>query len=198
MKILFLTNNLISKPLIQWMKNIEEIIEINYKISTNIILKFEPDFIISYNYRYIIKDDVINLMNNQIINLHISYLPFNKGAYPNVWSILDDTPKGVTIHLIDKGIDTGDIIVQKKLNFDNEKETLKSSYELLHKEIQDLFKSNWEKIKEWKITQQKQEGEGTIHFIKDFTNLQSLIGTINWDMKLKTFKNKYRDPKLIK
>lgn len=191
MRILFLTNNPISKPLVQWLKNSEEIFEINNKISKNTILKFIPDFIISYNYRYIIKDDVINLMNNEIINLHISYLPFNKGAYPNVWSILDDTQKGVTIHLIDKGIDTGDIIIQKKLNFDIEKETLKSSYELLHKEIQDIFKLNWEKIKERKITPQKQEGDGTIHYIKDFINLQSLIGDINWDMKLKTLKNKY-------
>ena len=60
-----------------------------------------------------------------------------------MWSFLEDTPKGVTIHYIDEGIDTGDIIVQKEVFIDEDKETLKSSYEILNKEIQALFKENW-------------------------------------------------------
>ena len=46
------------------------------------------DFIISFGYRHIIKEDVINKFINKIINLHISYLPYNKGADPNLWSYL--------------------------------------------------------------------------------------------------------------
>ena len=38
--------------------------------------------------------------------MHISYLPFNRGAHPNYWSFKDNSPKGVTIHFIDNGIDT--------------------------------------------------------------------------------------------
>ena len=61
------------------------------------------DFIISFGYRHIIKEDIIDKFINKIINLHISYLPYNKGADPNLWSYLENTPKGVTIHYIDKG-----------------------------------------------------------------------------------------------
>ena len=33
----------------------------------------------------------------KIINLHISFLPFNRGYYPNLWSHQEGTPSGVTI-----------------------------------------------------------------------------------------------------
>ena len=48
-----------------------------------------------------------------LINLHISYLPYNRGSYPNYWSFKENTPNGVSIHHIDDGIDTGPVLVQK-------------------------------------------------------------------------------------
>ena len=53
-----------------------------------------------------------------------------EGQDPNLWSFIEDTPKGVTIHEIDEGIDTGDIIFQKEIVL-NSNETLASSYEKL-------------------------------------------------------------------
>ena len=75
------------------------------------------EMIISYGYRHIIKKSIIEYVKGNIINLHISYLPWNRGADPNLWSFLENSPKGVTIHYIDEGIDTGDIITQKKIRF---------------------------------------------------------------------------------
>ena len=65
--------------------------------------------------------------------MHISYLPYNRGFYLNFWSFIDNTKKGVTIHYIDEGIDTGDIIFQKEV-FSNEK-----TYNKLKQEIEDFF-----------------------------------------------------------
>ena len=48
----------------------------------------ESDLIISFGYKKIIKKKVIKLTKRPIINLHISYLPFNRGTYPNFWSFL--------------------------------------------------------------------------------------------------------------
>ena len=48
----------------------------------------------------------------------MSYLPFNRGAHPNFWSFVDNTPSGVSIVEIDKGIDTGPVIYKKKIKFD--------------------------------------------------------------------------------
>ena len=46
------------------------------------------------------------------MNLHISYLPFNRGP-SEFLVIFDDTEKGVSIHLVDGGIDTGPILFKK-------------------------------------------------------------------------------------
>ena len=76
------------------------------------------DLIISFGYRDIINNEIISLFKKPIINLHLSYLPFNKGAHPNFWSYIDNTPSGISIHEIDGGIDAGKIIYQKKIDFD--------------------------------------------------------------------------------
>lgn len=100
------------------------------------------DFLISFGYRYILKKDVIDFFPDKIINLHISLLPYNRGANPNLWSYLEDTPKGVTIHYIDESVDTGNIILQKEVQND----TLKTSYDRLISEIVMLFNNNAENI----------------------------------------------------
>ena len=97
------------------------------------------DLIISYNYKHIISEDIIKLFPHKIINLHIGYLPFNRGADPNAWSFIDETQPGVTIHEIDKGIDTGDILIRKKVHIDTYFHTFRSSYDKLNSILQELF-----------------------------------------------------------
>lgn len=112
-------------------------------IDVGFLEKNPIDFVISYGYRYIIQDDVLNFMKGRIINMHISYLPWNRGADPNLWSFLEDTPKGVTIHYVDEGIDTEDIIAQKELFFEPDRHTLSTTYAQLHKQMISLFKETW-------------------------------------------------------
>lgn len=195
MKILFLSNNEISDNLINWLKNTakEEIIVCNKPINIEFLKKIKPYFIISYNYRFIIKQGIINYMKSNIINLHISLLPWNRGAYPNVWSFLKNTPKGVTIHIIDEGIDTGPILVQKGVYIDENIETLKSSYEKLHKEIQELFKIKWNDIKNGKLKLTPQDSRGSMHCVKDFKKIEHLISDKGWDIPIKEFKNRYKN-----
>ena len=124
MNILFLGNN---NPLIEYLYSIDEkVTTTSKKILLDDIKDY--DFIISYGYRHIIKKDIIDFFKNRIINLHISYLPYNRGADPNLWSLLDGTQSGVTIHYMDYHLDTGDILVQNKVTF-NSNATLASSYE---------------------------------------------------------------------
>ena len=138
----------------------------------------EFDWVVSYGYRHILKKEHINSSKNPIINLHISYLPWNKGADPNYWSWVNNTPKGVTIHTINRGIDTGDIFIQKEVNF-NKDETLSSSYNKLKKEIESLFINNFENIIKGSILPQTQPQGGSLHYIKDFPGVES------WDIKVK-------------
>jgi methionyl-tRNA formyltransferase len=124
-------------------KDGHRVVQKESSIDVAFLEKNHIDFVISYGYRYIIQDDVLSFMKGRIINMHISYLPWNRGAYPNLWSFLEDTPKGVTIHYIDEGIDTGDIIAQRELFFEPDRHTLITTYSLLHKEMIALFKETW-------------------------------------------------------
>lgn len=120
------------------------------------------DWIISYGYKFILKPEIIDSALNPILNLHISYLPFNKGAHPNYWSFINKTPKGVTIHKIEEGIDTGPIYVQKKVNY-SKHDTLYSFYNQLKFEIEKLFIENFKKIINNEITPKPQKGKGSFH-----------------------------------
>lgn len=120
------------------------------------------DWIISYGYRHIISPQIINAIKNPIINLHISFLPFNRGAYPNYWSFKENTPKGVSIHFIDSGIDTGPILIQKKCTF-TKSDTLATSYLQLKSAIEELFYASFDKIITQKIVATPQTRQGTFH-----------------------------------
>lgn len=80
-----------------------------------------------------------------IINLHISYLPGNRGAHPNFWSFYDETPSRVSIHLIDTGIDTGPILFQKYVDFNQDEKAFSQTYKKLVIEIEKLFIENIQK-----------------------------------------------------
>ena len=193
MKILFLTNNLkTTKPLYKFLKEQKdlEVFLFDKKIDKSVLSSFKADLAISYNYSFVISQDIIDLMKGNIINLHISYLPFNRGADPNIWSILEGTPSGVTIHLIDKGLDTGKILFQKKCILPPSS-TLKSSYNFLHKEIQKLFIQNWSKIKNLNFAAVKQAGIGSHHLAKEFKEFSDILGSESYDIKISEFKKRY-------
>lgn len=185
--VLFLSNNDNSMTLFNWLISKCNVKHYADKIDCEILKLIEPKLVISYGYRNIIPVECINYMKSRIINLHISYLPWNRGADPNIWSILDGTPKGVTIHRIAQGLDTGDIIYQKQVELDYEKETLKSSYEKLHKEIVDLFKLHWDEIyNNTYITQKQNINSGTYHTTKEFNLIKNQIN-FSYDDNIDTF-----------
>jgi methionyl-tRNA formyltransferase len=188
MKVLFLTNNKNAYSLAEWIcEQGDDVLVWEKELTRNLFfdgnLLSGIEFIISYNYIHIITGDVIQLFPMRIINLHISLLPWNRGASPNLWSFVDDTPKGVTIHLIDKGLDTGDILLQQEIPIlvSDRDETLEYFYAKLHTVIQVLFKSNWDKIKLCEIIPLKQNGS---YHIKAETDEFLKVTNIKWSDKI--------------
>jgi methionyl-tRNA formyltransferase len=49
------------------------------------------------------------------VNVHRSYLPYNRGLDPLQWALVDGTPAGVTIHVMTEQVDAGPIIAQREL-----------------------------------------------------------------------------------
>lgn len=147
-----------------------KIIEETAPIDLQYIKERKIDFVVSYGYRHIVRTDVLNYLKDRIINLHISYLPWNKGADPNLWSFLEDTPKGVTIHFMDEGIDTGDIIAQKELFFDCDHAALATTYAQLQAEMISLFRETWPLIDirgGGGTIRRRQPAKGTCHRLSD-------------------------------
>jgi methionyl-tRNA formyltransferase len=134
------------------------------------------------HYRKIISENFIKKIKRPIFNIHLSYLPFNRGAHPNFWSFIENTPAGVSIHKIDKGIDTGNIIFRKKVNFDinlDKFSTFKKTYNYLFLEAEQLFKKNFDKIYNKKYKKKLNNKKGSFHYKKDLPRWMK-----NWNMSI--------------
>ena len=138
------------------------------------------DFIVSYGYRHIIKEPYLSKYEDRMINIHMSMLPWNRGADPNFWSWFDQTPKGVSVHLINKGIDTGDIIMQMEIAKWMHGETLRSSYEFLNICVGRLFALEWARFRlgDWYISETRTAG--TYHKSSDKDELMKKL-PLGWD-----------------
>ena len=173
MKVLFLGHA--DSPLIAYLSSVgEEVVTTDEKITPALVKKQRPDFIVSYRYRHILRPDVLNTLSGRIINLHTSYLPYNRGAEPHFWCLVEGTPCGVTIHDIDAGIDTGDIITQRRIEALPD-DTLKTFYDRLHVGLQALFREHWKDIKNGAVPRRKQDTEGTYHAMKDIEQFSFLL-----------------------
>ncbi len=186
-KVLLLSNN--SNNIRKSIEKAGDKVEVfNKRIDKNYIEKNQYDFIVSFGYRFLLDEKIIKSVKRESFNLHIGYLPYNKGTHPNFWSIVESTPSGITIHKIDKGLDTGDIIYQKEINIEQEKHTFTSSYNLLIFEIEKLFALNWQYLRANKYQVKKQHLKGTYHKNKDLGKYEKFL--INgWDTNIKFFLN---------
>lgn len=169
MNVLFLTNNDNSKPLIDWLSEREDVTVYDQALTPDTTYVNTSDFIVSYNYRHIIPKEVLDKFKNKAINLHPSYLPYNRGAYSNFFSAVDGTPNGVTIHYLSEGLDKGEGLIQQRIRFKSNL-TLKESYDKLHEYLQIIFKNKWDDIKHNRIKPKKQRGKGTYHCVQEFND----------------------------
>lgn len=187
MKILFLStvyerNN----PIVKHLESLgNEVVHYREKLVQSSKVLEGIDYIISYAYGYILDKTIVSMYKGRIINLHPSLLPWNKGRDPVFWSIWDETPKGVTIHLIDESIDTGDILVQEEIHFE-EDETLLDCYHKANEAVEQLFIREWENIISGRIKPIPQPPGGTIHYKRDRNFYQNLnMTTVKDLLKLK-------------
>ena len=163
MKILFLYGNERALTLYRWLIGQgDEVHKTQGPITGEYLRSQGFDLVVSYSYRHIIGPAAIEAARGRIINLHISYLPYNRGADPNLWSWLEDTPKGVTIHFISEKLDAGDIIAQRLTPL-RAGETLASSYNRLSEDVEALFREIYPLLPHWDGMRKKPLGRGSYH-----------------------------------
>ena len=80
----------------------------------NQLKNLEADIFLVVAYR-ILPEEIIGIPKHGAINLHVSLLPKYRGAAPIQWALMNgDTETGVTVFQLNKKVDAGDILVQKK------------------------------------------------------------------------------------
>lgn len=76
--------------------------------------RYGCDLFVSMSYNQIFKERIMNLPPLKTINCHAGKLPFYRGRNILNWALINDEKEfGITVHYVDAGIDTGDIILQR-------------------------------------------------------------------------------------
>jgi methionyl-tRNA formyltransferase len=163
-------------PVLAYLREREEVVALGP--SEPVTTKHHARLGVSHGYRLILRSDVLDRI--PIVNLHIAYLPFNRGADPNLWSVLEDTPAGVTIHHMDEGVDTGDIIARRRVALDDATDTLASAYARLQEAMAELFREQWPAISAGTAARTPQPAGGTSHRVADRAAVEHLL-TGGWD-----------------
>jgi len=89
--------------------------DINSQDSIDCLDKYRADIYVSMSFNQIFKSNILSKPPLGFINCHAGALPFYRGRNILNWALINDEKEfGVTVHYIDEGIDTGDIIIQKK------------------------------------------------------------------------------------
>lgn len=133
----------------------------------------QPDWLVSVLFGYILRPDVLAVPKLGAVNLHPAMLPYNRGACPNVWSIVDHTPAGTTLHFLDPGVDTGDIIAQRELPV-MPTDTGATLYARLEESSLALFQETWPDICKNSIQRKPQPTGGTSHRVADVDRLDCI------------------------
>lgn len=110
--------------------------------------------------------------NHRCINVHPGFNPYNRGWFPQVFSIINKKPIGVTIHEIDQELDHGPIITQKALTICENETSIDVYRRILELELQ-LIEENLKDILDENYCTFKTE-EGNINYKRDFEKLCKL------------------------
>ncbi len=189
MKILCLYNNDCALELFESIKTLgHETVLWSERLTIEYILSQEFDLAVSYTYRYILTAELIEALKGNVVNIHNSLLPFNRGADPNLWSLRDGTPRGVTLHYIDAGLDKG-LIVAQRLVTEGDGDTLKTAYDNLDRNAKEMFLDAFKYYDFWREMAKKPEGLGNYHAVKDGVNMKEKIPS--YDMKIEDFKRMF-------
>ena len=131
----------------------------------------------------IVSEELINKAKFGFINTHPSFLPFSRGKHYNFWTLVEGTKFGVTLHYIDKNIDSGDIIYQREINYswlDNgESLFIKAKNEMIN-----MFKEFYPLYRNDKLIAKKQNlKEGSYHNSSEMEKISELDLDKSYELK---------------
>lgn len=165
--------------------------------------EYEADIFVVAAFGQILSEEILNMPKYGCVNIHASLLPKYRGAGPIQWAIINgEKETGVTIMQMDKGVDTGDMLLKTVVPITNT-DTGESLFEKLSMAGAKLIVEALDKIEKNEIFPEKQnEAEAThacmlqksmgkVDWTKDARSLDCLIrGLISWPGAFTTYGNK--------
>jgi len=166
----------------------------------NKIKDLNPDYLVVVAYGKILPETILNIPVYAPINVHFSLLPKYRGAAPVNWSIVKgEELTGVTTMVMDKGLDTGDILLSEKIMINN-KDSINLLEELSIVGARLLIDTinNFKNIKplpqnhnESTFAPMLKKEDGLINWSKDAAEIERLVrGLKPWPGAFSYYKNK--------
>ncbi len=140
---------------------------------------YNCDLFVSMSFNQIFRDRIINLPQCKTINCHAGKLPFYRGRNILNWALINDEKEfGITVHYVDEGIDTGNIILQRVYEICDE-DNYKTLLEKAHYECADILYAAIEQIKNGEA---KSIDQSTIHPVGFYCGMRGIGDEIiNWN-----------------
>lgn len=178
-------------------------LKIKEKDAVEELRKYPADIFVVAAFGQLLSEEILNMPRFGCINIHASLLPAYRGAAPIQWCVINGEEKtGVTIMQMAKGMDTGDILLQKEVVLD-EKETGGSLFDRLMETGAELIVEALPKIEAGELTPVVQKEElatyagkitkdmGNIDFVKSAVTIERLIRGLNpWPSAFTHYKGK--------
>lgn len=144
--------------------------DLNADDIANTLLRLNLDYIFNIDSFTIIKPSIFNIPKFGVVNFHNSYLPHYRGSNATSWGIINDEKEfGVTWHLIDSGIDTGNILFQKLFDVRKNETARTLIFKCIEEGIK-LFRNNISDLLNDNLESRKQIGEGRTYYRKNLPN----------------------------
>lgn len=132
------------------------------------------NLVLSIHCKQLFPPELVNSV--RCVNVHPGLNPYNRGWFPQVFSIINGLPCGVTIHEIDNELDHGPIIVQKICKIQSW-DTSASAYKKIIKLENELVLKHFTSIRDRSYSSSSPEEEGFINFKEDFERLKLIDRT---------------------
>ena len=146
--------------------------------AVEVLRSYEADIFVVAAFGPILSEEILSMPKYGCVNIHASLLPKYRGAGPIQWAIIDGEKKtGVTIMQMEKGLDTGDMLLQKEVEIDP-KETGDSLHDKLAAAGAELIVEALPKIAAGQLTPRKQNDAESCYA----KMLQKSMGRIDWNL----------------
>jgi methionyl-tRNA formyltransferase len=170
---------------------------INSIENVNFLKKLNPKLLLIHS-TTLLKEEIVNYFSGRIINLHAGLSPYYRGSGTNLYPLVNKEPEyiGMTVHYIDLGIDSGNIILQgrPKIEVKDNVHTLGCKCLLIGAKLMNRVAAKFLENNSIESTVQDMK-KGKLYLKKHFTD--AVIHQLHENMKNGLIENYIKNPKTV-